>query len=247
MEIIKGIKRKFGVFAPQVAVRPHVPWYLRWLVIIVITILVLLLCWIMFDAGRQFTSFDKNGINHEFDQLSDFNDRLKGENEKLSTQVTGLQRQLQMDSNTRGNITERIKALEDKNTQLKEELTFFENLVSGKGKATGNVFIYHFKLKQGQAPGEYYYNLVLLQGGENSKDFQGKLAFTAHLWQDGKKVKMPLTTKDSPGIFNLKFKFYHRVEKTFKVLPDTVVEGLEVQVFENGTKKAKSMRLVNLS
>lgn len=247
MEIIKGIKRKFGVFAPQVAVRPHVPWYLRWLVIIVITVLVLLLCWIMFDAGRQFTSFDKNGINHEFDQLSDFNDRLKRENEKLSTQVTGLQRQLQMDSTTRTNIAERIKTLEDKNTQLKEELVFFENLVSGKGKATGNIFIYHFKLKQGQAPGEYLYNLVLLQGGENSKDFKGKLAFTAHLWQDGKKVKMPLTAKDSPDIFNLKFKFYHRVEKTFEVSPDTVVEGLEVQVFEKGTKKAKSMRLVNLS
>ncbi len=247
MEIIKGIKRKFGIFAPQVSVRPHVPWYLRWLVIIVLGVLVLLLCWVMFDAGRQFTSFDKNGISHEIDQLSDFNSRLKGENEKLRTQVTGLQRQLQMDSTTRNNITERIKALEDKNTQLKEELVFFENLLSGKGKATGNIFIYHFKLKQGQAPGEYRYNLVLLQGGEEINDFQGKLSFTAHLWQDGKKVKMPLTGKDSPEAFNLKFKFYHRVEKTFEVPPDTVVEGLEVQVYENGKKKAKSMRLVNLS
>ena len=247
MEIIKGIKRKFGVFAPQVSVRPHVPWYLRWLVIMVLAVLVLLLCWAMFDAGRQFTSFDKNGISHEIDQLSDFNNRLKGENEKLRTQVTGLQRQLQMDSTTRNNITERIKALEDKNTQLKEELVFFENLVSGKGKATGNIFIYYFKLKQGQAPGEYRYNLVLLQGGEEINDFQGKLAFTAHLWHDGKKVKMPLTGKESPEAFNLKFKSYHRVEKTFEVPPDAVVEGLEVQVYENGTKKAKSMRLVNLS
>jgi len=67
------------------------------------------------------------------------------------------------------------------------------------------------------------------------------------LWQDGKKVKMPLTGKDSPEAFNLKFKFYHRVEKIFEVPPDTVVEGLEVQVYENGKKKAKSMRLVNLS
>ena len=247
MEIIKGIKRKFGIFAPQVSVRPHVPWYLRWLVIIVLAVLVLLLCWVMFDAGRQFTSFDKNGISHEIDQLSDFNIRLKGENEKLRTQVTGLQRQLQMDSTTRHNITERTKALEDNNTQLKEDLVFFENLVSGKGKATGNIFIYHFKLKQGQTPGKYRYNLVLLQGGERVNDFQGKLAFTAHLWQDGKKVKMPITDKDSPEVFNLKFKFYHRVEETFEVSPDTVVEGLEVQVYENGKKKAKSMRLVNLS
>ena len=247
MEIIKEIKRKFGIFAPQVSVRPHVPWYLRWLVIIVLAVLVLLLCWVMFDAGRQFTSFDKNGINHEIDQLSDFNSRLKGDNEKLRTQVTGLERQLQMDSTTRHNLAEQIRVLEDNNTQLKEDLVFFENLVSGKGKATGNIFIYHFKLKQSQVPGEYYYNLVLLQGGEKVNDFQGKLAFTAHLWQDGKKVKMPIISKDSPEVFNLKFKFYHRVENTFEVPPDTVVEGLEVQVYENGKKKAKSMRLVNLS
>lgn len=247
MERIKGIKRRFGVFAPQVSVRPHIPWYLRCLVIIVLVVLVLLLCWVMFDAGRQFTSFDKNGIRHESDQFSNFDSRLKREKEKLRTQVTKLQLQLQIDSTTRNNITERIKVLEDKNAQLKEESVFFENLVSGKGRTTGNIFIYYFKLKQGQAPGEFRYNLVLLQGGEKVNDFQGKLAFTAHLWQDGKKVKMPIVSKDSPEEFNLKFKFYHRVEKTFEVPPDTVVESLEVQVYENGKKKAKSMRLVNLS
>ena len=87
----------------------------------------------------------------------------------------------------------------------------------------------------------------MLQGGEKINDFQGKLAFTAHLWQDGKKVKMPITIKDSTKELNLKFKIHHRVEGSFEVLPDTVVEALEVKVYENGKKKAKFMRLVNLS
>ena len=113
MEIIKRIKRKFGIFAPQVAVRAHLPWYLRWLVIVVFATLVLLLSWIMFDAGRKFTSFDKNGINHELDQLSDFSTRLKRDNEKLRTQVTGLERQLQMESITRKDIAEQVKVLGD--------------------------------------------------------------------------------------------------------------------------------------
>ena len=58
---------------------------------------------------------------------------------------------------------------------------------------------------------------------------------------------MPITIKDSPHEFDLKFNIYHRVEGSFEVLPDTVVEALEVKVYENGKKKAKSMRLVNLS
>ena len=247
MESIKGIKRKFGVFAPQVSVRPNVPWYLRWLVIIVLIVLVLLLCWLMFDAGRRINDFDKNGISHESNQLSNINNRLKGENDKLRAQVAEFQLQMQMDSTTRNNITERINVLEDKNDQLKEELVFWENIVSGKGRATGNIFIYHFKVEKSQVPGKYSYNLVLLQGGEKINDFQGELAFTAHLWQDGKKVKMPITTENSTKRFNLKFKIYHRVEGSFEVLPETVVEALEVKVYENGKKKAKSMRLVNLS
>ena len=247
MESIKGIKRKFGVFAPQVSVRPNVPWYLRWLVIIVLVVFVFLLCWVMFDAGRKVANFDKNGISHESDQLSNLNNRLKGENDKLRAQVAEFKLQVQMDSTIRNNITERINVLEDKNDQLKEELVFLENIVSGKGKATGNIFIYHFKVEKGQVPGKYGYNLVLLQGGEKINDFQGKLAFTAHLWQDGKKVKMPISIKDSTKEFNLKFKIYHRVEGSFEVLPDVVVEALEVKVYENGKKKAKSMRLVNLS
>ena len=247
MESIKGIKRKFGVFAPQVSVRPNVPWYLRWLVIIVLIVLLLLLCWVMFDAGRRTNGFDKNGISHESNQLSNFNNRLKGENDRLRAQVAEFQLQMQMDSTTRNNITERINVLEDKNDQLKEELVFLENIVSGKGRATGNIFIYHFKVEKSQVPGKYSYNLVLLQGGEKINAFQGELAFTAHLWQDGKKVKMPITTENSTKRFNLKFKIYHRVGGSFEVLPDTVVEALEVKVYENGKKKAKSTRLVNLS
>jgi hypothetical protein len=201
----------------------------------------------MFDAGRKVANFDKNGIGHESDQLSNFNNRLKVENDKLRAQAADFKLQMQMDSTARNNIIEQINVLEDKNDQLKEELVFLENIVSGKGKATGNIFIYHFKVGKGKIPGKYGYNLVLLQGGEKINDFQGKLAFTAHLWQDGKKVKMPITIKDSTKELNLKFKIYHRVEGSFEVLPDTVVEALEVKVYENGKKKAKFMRLVNLS
>ncbi len=247
MEIIKRIKRKFGIFAPRVAVRPHVPWYLRWLIIVIFATLVLALSWLMFDAGRKFTSFDKDGINHELNQLSDFSARLKRDNEKLRTKVTGLERQLQMDRATREDIVKQVKVLGEENNHIKEDLVFFQNLASSIGKATENISIYHFKLERGQSPGEYRYSLVLLLGGRHTNDFQGKLAFAINLWQDGKKAIMPLPSGDSSGVFNVSFKFYHRVERTFKVSSDTVVEGLQVQVFEDGTTEAKLTRIVNLS
>ena len=250
MEFIKSIKRKFGVFAPQVTVRPHIPWYLRWLVLVVLIALLVLLSWVMFDAGCQFTSFGKKGINHELDQLSDFSARLKRDNEKLRTRVTGLELQLQMDRTTREDITKQIKMLVYENTHLKEDLVFFQNLVnlvSGDGKAAESIFIYHFNLEQGQSLREYRYSLVLLHSGQHTNEFKGKLAFAVHLWQDGKKVVMPIPSEGSSGVFSINFKFYHRLERTFKAPPNAVVKGLQVQVFENGTKEAKSTRLVNLS
>lgn len=249
MEIIKRIKREFGVFAPRVTVRPHIPWYFRWLVIVVFTTFVLGLSWIMFDAGRKFPSFDKNGISHELDQLSDFSTRLKRDNEKLRTQVTGLERQLQMDRATREDIAEQVKVLGDENIYLKEDLAFFQNLATSNEKDAENISIYHFKLKQGKSPGEYRYSLILLLGRQHTNDFQGKLAFTINLWQNDKKavMPMPLPNEDSSGVFSVSFKFYHRVERTFKVPSDTVVEGLQVQVFENGTTEAKLTQVVNLS
>ena len=104
-----------------------------------------------------------------------------------------------------------------------------------------------YNLEQGQSPREYRYSLVLLRGGQHTNDFKGKLAFAVHLWQDGKKVEIPLPSEGSSGVFSINFKFYHRVEKTFKAPPNALVKGLQVQVFENGTKKAKSTRFVNLS
>jgi hypothetical protein len=81
--MIKSPKRKSGIFAPKVAIRPHRPEYLRWLIIGLLTALALALSWGMYDAGHQFAGFDKNEINHELDRLSRLYNRLEKEHSEL--------------------------------------------------------------------------------------------------------------------------------------------------------------------
>jgi hypothetical protein len=244
--MIKSLKRKFGISAPRVAVRPQIPAYVRWLVVAVLTVSALVLSWGMYDAGQKFAGFDKNEISYELDRLSESNTRLQQENDELRMKVAGLDRQLQMDFAAREDITRQIKSLENENTRLKEDLAFFQSLGSAAGKTEQRVSIGRLKLEKGNLPGEYRYSLLLVQGGQRPKDFQGSLEFAVNFEQNGEKMMIPLADATSKAV-DVSFKFYQRIENTFRLPPDATVDSMQVKVFEKGIAQARVMQTVNLS
>ena len=247
MVMMRSLKRKFGISAPKVAVRPQIPGYVRWLAIAVLAVLAVGLSWSMYDAGRKFAGFDKNEINYELDRLSQTNIRLQRENDELRMKIASLDRQSQMDHVAREDIGKQVKALETENIRLKEDLAFFQNLGSVPGKTEQRVSIGRLKLERGQLPGEYHYSLVLVQGGQRQKDFQGSLEFAVNFQQNGQKMVMPLASENPSKMLDVRFKFYQRVERSFRMPPDAAVESMQVKVFENGIAQAKLMQTVNLS
>jgi len=89
----KKFKRKTGIFAPRVAVRPETSWYTRWLIIGLLIVLALVLSWGMYDAGRKFAGFDKKEVSEaseELARLSQANIRLQQDNEELRMKMAGL-------------------------------------------------------------------------------------------------------------------------------------------------------------
>lgn len=244
--MIKSLKRKFGISAPRVAVRPQIPAYVRWLGIAVLAVAALVLSWGMYDAGRKFAGFDKNETSYELDRLSQLNTRLQQDNDELRMKVAGLDRQLQMDLVAREDIAKQVKSLEHENTRLKEDLAFFQSLGSAPGKNEQRVSIGRVKLERGNLPGEYRYSLLLVQGGQRPKDFQGSLEFAINFEQNGEKMMLPLSDTTSKA-HDVSFKFYQRVENTFRMPPDAIVESMQVKVFEKGIAQAKLTQTVNLS
>ena len=55
---LKRLRRRFGIAAPRVAVRTHVPWYWRWLTSTVLLVVSIALAWLSFDLGRRYAGFD---------------------------------------------------------------------------------------------------------------------------------------------------------------------------------------------
>ena len=201
-----------------------------------------------YDFGKKFAGFDQSEADQEVQRLGASNAKMQQELEKSRGELAQSERQLQMERATYGDLVKQMKALAEENAGLKEDLAFFQTLMPSGGKE-GGVAVNRFLVQNDALPGEYRYRLLLTQSGQRSKDFQGRLEFVINLQQDNKKVVMTLPPdddKDGKG-YKLNFRFYQRVENTFRVAPDAVVKSMQVRVFEAGSTEPKLTQTVNAS
>ncbi len=220
------------------AVRAAMPWYWRWLGIVVVTIAVLVLSIFAYDFGRQ--GFEQRAASREVERLGESKERVQHELAQLRAQVTRSDSQLQMERAMHADLIKQIKALADENAALKEDLAFFQTLMPSGGKP-GGLAINRFLVQTDALPGEYRYRLLLTQTGQRAADFRGDLQFIVNLQQDNKKIVMTLPAQgdqDRSG-YKLSFRFYQRIEGTFRVAPDAVVKSMQVRVFESGSGEPK--------
>jgi hypothetical protein len=165
---------------------------------------------------------------------------------QLGGNLAQAERQLQMERATYVDLVKQVKALTDENAVLKEDLAFFQTLMPSGGKE-GGVAVNRFLVQNDVLPNEYRYRLLLTQTGQRAKDFQGKLQFVVNLQQDGKKTVLPADDDKDDKAFKLNFRFYQRVEGTFRVEPGTVVKSIQVRVLEGDGKEPRLTQMATLS
>lgn len=244
--MIKRLKRMFGISAPRMAVRAAVPWYLRWLILIALASVVLLMSRAAYDFGKKFAGFDQSEADQEVQRLGESNAKMQLELAQLRGELAKSERLLQVERATYADLVKQMKTLTADNAALKEDLAFFQTLMPSGGKENG-VAVNRFMVQNDALPGEYRYRLLVTQTGQRSKDFQGKLQFVVNLQQDNNKIVMNLPAADDleGRGYKLDFRFYQRVEGTFRVAAGTSVRSMQVRVFENGSKEPKLTQSVN--
>lgn len=248
MQFLKLLQRKFGISAPRVMVRTHVPWYLRWLGVIAIGGLVFGIGLSTYDFGMEFAGFRQREADRSLGKLMEKISSQHSELSDLRSRVTNAERQLQIERATYGDLAKQVKSLANENATLKEDLAFFQSLMPASGR-DGAVSINRFSLQPDTLPGEYRYRLLLVQSGQRLKEFQGSLQFVLNVQQGDRKVVLMLPPEPDRGAkeYQLNFKFFQRIEGTFKIAPDAVVKGMQVRVFENGSNAPKLTQSVNIS
>lgn len=126
--ILRRLRGRFGIAAPQVSVRTHVPWHLRAFSIGVIVIILLgFMAWV-FDFGRQFAG----PVQAELSAQKVSNAALEEEVMRLRGMLAASENDLQIEKAAQKQISEKQGALLEENARLKEELAVMERLTKTK-------------------------------------------------------------------------------------------------------------------
>jgi hypothetical protein len=245
----RTLKRRFGIAAPRVAVYTHVPWYMRWSMALTGVAVAAAVAWVSYDLGRRLGGYYSAQAAEEQSRLAEAVTRLQEENDTLRDRLAGVERQIQIEQSTYGNLAGQLKGLSDENALLKEDLAFFQTLMtSGGGDSSSGITINRFRVRADPLPGEYHYQLLVVQARTRSKEFQGRLEFVVDVLRDGEQQVLVLP---APGEVRnelaLSFKFYQRVEGAFRVPERTKVTRVQVRVMEEGVEQPRSSQTVILS
>jgi hypothetical protein len=244
--LLKRVRRRFGISAPRMTVQTHVAWYWRMLGLVVVLSCSLALAAWMYDAGRRFAGFDSSEAAQELSQLRESVGQLTKETAVLRGGVNASESKLQIERSAQTQLGRQVKALEDENARLKEDLAFFENLIPSEHR-DNTLLINRFRVDAGALPGEFRYRLLLLQGERRDKPFQGNLQLLVTLQQGGKDVIITLPEEGAAQSYKISFKYFQRVEGTFRVPPEAQVKGVQVRIFEAGSAQVRATQSFNLS
>ena len=233
LKLIKRIRQRFGISAPRMTVRTHVAWYWRWMLFFILLSLSLTLAAWMYDAGRRFAGFDRSEIEQEVARLRAEMATMMQDTGKLRALADAGESRVRMERGTQAQLAGQVRQLEEENARLKEDLAFFENLIPAE-KGEGKVSINRFTVVPDALAGEYRYRLLVLQGGKRDKEPQSAVQFLVEMQRDGKTVMMALPS-EKPGsdpAYRFNFKYFHRVEGSFRVPPAARVKSVQVRVFD---------------
>ncbi|GAB1233088.1 DUF6776 family protein [Ferrigenium sp. UT5] len=247
--MISRFKRRFSISAPRLAVRPHVPWYVRWAITLPFLLAVGFLVWWAYDAGMALAGFHRGEAEQEISRLREQVMLLEAQNAVQINQLAVQERQAQIQLAAAGEVQQQIMVLQEENGRLREDLSFFQSLPLTAGR-DAELSIHNVKLEPGTLPGEYHCRMLLVQGVQRrGRVFQGDLQIVVDGEQGGQKVVLQFPPPDSPEVAaqHLNFKYYQRVERTFRLPEGVQIDSVQIRIFEKGMQEPKMVQTVLLS
>ena len=243
------LRQRFGIAAPKVSVRTHVPWYLRWLGFAVMLAFSAALAAWMYDAGRRFAGFDRSEVEQELSAARSELAKLRGELERLRAIANAADSKVSIERTAQQNLAQQARNLEQENARLREELAIFESMLSSETASAAPLSVLRFKVDPETLPGEFRYRVLLLASGpRRGREFQGRIELVVNLTEAGRSaiIMVPGQGQSDTASFRLAFKHFQRVDGTFRVAPAAKVVSVQVRIYETGSVEPKVTRSVTL-
>jgi hypothetical protein len=237
------LRQRFGIAAPKVAVRTHVPWYLRWLALTVLLVGAAVLAGWTYEAGRRYAGFDRGAIDRELTTLRSELAAGRAELDQLRTVANAADSRIAIERTAQENLARQLRVLEADNARLREELAVLEGMLSANGRKAAPLAIQRFKVQPDPVPGEYRYQLLVIASGAAPSEFHGRYELVVSLSRNGRSAMMSVPESGSADAkeFALAFKRFQRIEGTFRIDPAAQLETVQVRVYDNSSKQARAI------
>lgn len=247
----RRVRQHFGITAPRMAVRTHLPWWGRGALFAALLAIIAGMWWWGFDFGQIFSGFNRKEVEERLVTLEADSAKLRTEAVELRARNTALESELGMTKGAQEALSKQATELSGENAQLKEELAFLQKLVSDASKTAG----LQIQRLTVEPDGEdmWRYSLLIVRGGNPNDEFVGNvvvqatLAATAEGATATKVVRLPEDDPGSASTLTLNFKYYQRVEGRFRVPPGGRVTAVAVRAYETGQSVPRATRTLTLS
>ncbi len=215
----RRLRQTFGISAPRMAVRTHLSWRWRLPALFAAIALIAGMWWWGFDLGQFLGGFDRRSVAHKQARLEADTAAVTEENARLRARLAELESDLNFTRGAQATLSRQALDLQNENTQMKEELAFLRTLFSDTGKP-GTFTIQRLSAEKDR-DNSYRFSMLVVRGGKPSDEFSGELSLVANVAAGGHNstLTLPDDQPDTAAALKLKFKYYQRVEGSFRVPP----------------------------
>jgi len=243
----RRVRQTFGISAPRMAVRTHLSWRWRLPALLGVAALTAGMWWWGFDFGQFLSGFDRGAVVERQQQTEAQANAIRDENARLRARLVELESDLNVTRGAQATLTRQTLDLQGENTQMKEELAFLRKLFSDTGKP-GTFSIQRLSAEK-DLENQYHFSMLVVRGGNPDDEFKGQLSLSANVAEGGHNLtlNLPDDQPDTAGALTLRFKYYQRVEGTFRIPPGAQLKSLQARVLETGQTAPKATRSLNLS
>lgn len=251
--ILRRLRARFGISAPQVAVRTDIAWYWRFALGAAISVLFIAGLWLAYDRGRTDATVRLVDRGLASVDMVAAHASQQEEIARLRGLLAASEGAVQIERAAQQALTGKNAELSEANARLREEIAVFERLVKPEGKgpaaaekppvpAISNIVLDKVSIRPEGTTGRYRYSFtVALQGAQRGKEARLSVQFEITLRGTTSGVK--IVTLPEPGgasrsqhVFVVKN--FRRVDGTFDLPAGSSAEEVDVRIFEAGIQKA---------
>ena len=246
----RSLRRQFGISAPRMAVRTHLPWWGRGAIVVSLVAIIAGMWWWGFDFGQILGGFNRKEIETRLASLESDAAKYRAEAAELRARNATLESELAMTRGKQEALSRQATDLTGENGQLKEELAFLQKLVSDSSKTVG-LSIQRLDVEP-DGENMLRYSVLIVRGGNPKDEFVGNVVIRATLTgmppaeSAAPTIQIPDDDPEARPALRLKFKYYQRVEGRIRIPQGSRVTAVAVRAYESGQASPRATRTLSL-